>query len=239
MAERWRDEDRPDYGRGGDFEGRPEREFDRERSFGERGYRDWGRGYERDYGSERGRYGGFQGRALGNYNPRSDYDRGPFPYDAEYGAGPRYGGGFEPSRGRPCGYAREYERDYARTPAAARDFRGRGPKGYMRPDVRIHEDVCDRLTDDPTIDASDIEVKVANGEVILTGTVDSRDEKRRVEDSVEAVSGVRNVQNLVRIDERAGASGMATELRGRERTAATATGAASGQSAGTRTPETV
>ena len=32
--------------------------------------------------------------------------------------------------------------------------RGRGPKGYRRSDERIREDVCERLTEDPFIDAS-------------------------------------------------------------------------------------
>ena len=59
------------------------------------------------------------------------------------------------------------------------------------------------------------------------------------------VGGVYYVQNLVRVNERAGAPGMATELRGRERKAEptgrggpTATGAAAAQPAGTRTPDT-
>src|SRR6185503_8363040 len=33
-------------------------------------------------------------------------------------------------------------------------YAGRGPRGYQRTDERIREDVCDRLTDDPRIDAS-------------------------------------------------------------------------------------
>ena len=32
--------------------------------------------------------------------------------------------------------------------------RGRGPKDYTRSDDRIREEVCDRLTDDPRVDAS-------------------------------------------------------------------------------------
>jgi hypothetical protein len=261
MAQRWSDEDRYDYRAGsyeGDFgyeRGAPERStergLDRDRSFGERGYRDWGRGYERDYGSDRGRYGGFQGRGLGTYSPRSDYDRGPFPYSADYGDGPRYGGGFERERGgyeRPYGLGREYERDYARTPSAARDFRGLGPKGYTRSDERIHDDICDRLMDDPAIDASDVEVKVADGEVTLTGTVDGRDEKRRAEDSAEFVTGVRNVQNMLRVELRAGAPGMAVEIGGgptaaepAARGGAAATGAAGAAQAATRrsTPQQV
>ncbi len=49
--------------------------------------------------------------------------------------------------------------------------RGRGPKGYLRSDSRINEDVHDRLTDHPRLDASDISVSVENGEVTLSGFV--------------------------------------------------------------------
>ena len=52
--------------------------------------------------------------------------------------------------------------------------RGRGPKGYTRSDDRIREDVNDRLSDDPFIDASEVEVSVSSCEVTLSGTVDSR-----------------------------------------------------------------
>lgn len=60
-------------------------------------------------------------------------------------------------------------------------YYGRGPRGYTRSDERIREDVCDRLCDDPFVDASDMEVNVNNGEVTLTGTIESRDDKRRAE----------------------------------------------------------
>jgi len=50
------------------------------------------------------------------------------------------------------------------------------------------------------VDASNIEVTVSNGEVTLTGTVDSRAAKRRAEDRAESVSGVCNVQNNLRIE---------------------------------------
>jgi osmotically-inducible protein OsmY len=77
--------------------------------------------------------------------------------------------------------------------------RGKGPKGYHRSDERIKEDVCDRLSDNPMIDASDIEIKVNNSEVVLSGRVDNRDDKRRAEDIAESVSGVSNVQNQLRV----------------------------------------
>jgi osmotically-inducible protein OsmY len=77
-------------------------------------------------------------------------------------------------------------------------FAGRGPRGYRRSDDRIREDVCDLLTDDWRIDASDVEVTVQNGEVTLSGTVHNRDEKRTTEDLVETISGVREVHNQLR-----------------------------------------
>jgi hypothetical protein len=78
-------------------------------------------------------------------------------------------------------------------------YAGRGPKGYQRSDSRIREDVCDRLTDAPDIDASNIEVAVNNGEITLAGSVRNRDEKRRSEDVIETVTGVRDVHNNLRI----------------------------------------
>ncbi len=76
---------------------------------------------------------------------------------------------------------------------------GRGPKGYKRSDSRILEDVSDRLTHDSWIDASDIEVRVDNGEVTLDGKVDSRQAKRSAERIAEEVMGVSHVQNNLRV----------------------------------------
>jgi osmotically-inducible protein OsmY len=41
---------------------------------------------------------------------------------------------------------------------------------------------------------------VEGDEVILTGTATSREEKRRAEDLVESISGVRNVENRIRVE---------------------------------------
>jgi len=75
---------------------------------------------------------------------------------------------------------------------------GRGPKGYVRSDERIREDVCDRLSDDDEIDARDITVTVKSAEVILEGTVNDRRSKHRAEDIAESVSGVKDVTNHLR-----------------------------------------
>jgi hypothetical protein len=85
--------------------------------------------------------------------------------------------------------------------AGSQDWRGqagKGPKGYVRSDERIREDVCDRLSDDDEVDASEITVTVVGGEVRLEGTVVDRYSKHRAEDLVESVSGVRDVTNNLR-----------------------------------------
>jgi hypothetical protein len=90
---------------------------------------------------------------------------------------------------------------YAGRPASERTggFRGHGPQGYRRSDERIKEDVCQCLTDDPHIDASDIDVAVNDREVVLSGSVRSRQQKRHAEDLLERLPGVRDVINGLRV----------------------------------------
>jgi osmotically-inducible protein OsmY len=85
--------------------------------------------------------------------------------------------------------------------------RGKGPKGYKRSDERIEENINDALTDDDQLDASEIEVRVQNGEVTLTGVVAERDSKRRAEELSESVSGVTNVENRIRVSKDSSKSG--------------------------------
>jgi osmotically-inducible protein OsmY len=76
---------------------------------------------------------------------------------------------------------------------------GKGPKGYRRSDDRIHDEVCARLTHHPLIDASMMEVHVKDGEVTLTGEVTDRRMKHMIEDVLDQVSGVREVDNQLRV----------------------------------------
>lgn len=76
---------------------------------------------------------------------------------------------------------------------------GKGPKGYQRSDERIREDLCERLTMHGYCDASDVEIAVGNGEVVLTGTVTDRRQKYLAEEMVEDVPGVRVVDNRIRV----------------------------------------
>ncbi|MCB5175837.1 BON domain-containing protein [Microvirga lenta] len=114
--------------------------------------------------------------------------------------GPPDDAGFAPRYSHNSGYGAfgTTDRD-SESRSGEGQHRGRGPKGYQRSDERIHEDVCERLTDDPLIDASEIGVEVKEREVTLSGSVASRGLKHRVEDIVETVSGVSHVQNNLRI----------------------------------------
>lgn len=80
--------------------------------------------------------------------------------------------------------------------------RSLGPKGYRRPDDRIRDDVCERIARSG-IDAREVEVAVEAGEVTLTGTVESRDDKRTLEDVTDDVFGVEDVHNRLRLQRRA------------------------------------
>lgn len=84
-------------------------------------------------------------------------------------------------------------------PGIGDDYRGRGPRDYRRADDRIREEICDRLTDDYAIDASDLTIQVEGGEVTLSGFVATRGQKRRAEETAERVSGVSDVINQLRV----------------------------------------
>ena len=76
---------------------------------------------------------------------------------------------------------------------------GKGPKGYKRTDDRVKENVSEALYSDPNVDATDIEVEVKDGTVILKGSVESRQIKRAAEDCVDHLSGVEDVRNELTI----------------------------------------
>ena len=75
-----------------------------------------------------------------------------------------------------------------------------GPKGYQRSDERIREDICDRLMRAANhIDSSEVTVEVAQGKVLLEGTVPARRMKHAIEDLADACLGVKDIDNRVRV----------------------------------------
>ena len=93
-------------------------------------------------------------------------------------------------------------------------YRGIGPRGYRRDDARIREDVCDALTDNDAIDASNITVTVQEGVVRLAGTVPHRVMKRLAEDVSEGCSGARDVDNQLRVGISQTAAGTSNDVPG-------------------------
>ena len=78
-------------------------------------------------------------------------------------------------------------------------FVGVGPRGYRRSDERVREDICERFTQHGQLDPSDVEVSVRDGEVLLTGTVATRTQKRLAEDIADVVVGVAEIHNRLRV----------------------------------------
>lgn len=215
-----------DFGRGQGRRFEEDRDFDRTlrapfREYGRAGARPSRRDYELERSSrmhfepdQGGGYGEaprYEYSRYGGHGPRSDYEFGyggfqrfgdPYGLESTYARTPEAAYPMESGRG---GYGQigEFENRDQRSAFGWREEskRGRGPKNYARTDERILEDVCDQLTEDPILDASEIEVKVANGEVTLSGTVEARQEKRRAEDDIESIAGIRHVQNNLRVAE--------------------------------------
>ena len=78
--------------------------------------------------------------------------------------------------------------------------RWRKAKEYViRSDERIRNEVCERLTHHPLIDATMLDVHVKDGDVSLTGDVLDRRMKQMVEDVVDEVHGVKEIHNRLRI----------------------------------------
>jgi hypothetical protein len=208
------------------------------------GFREGGRG-----GRWEGGYGGAYG--AGEYRG-GEYRGGEYrggmagreaDWDAFYGGYGREGGfGDRDQYGRSFGaYGGTYGRPYGGR-SQRESFAGRGPKGWRRSDEQIRDEVNERLARDADVDATDVEVRVEGGVVILSGVVEDRGQKRRAEDLVEEVFGVDDVRNELKVrhgflarltGEQAGEREV-TRASERE-TAAAVPGASTGATTGTRT----
>jgi osmotically-inducible protein OsmY len=147
------------------------------------------------YGSQRSGYYGGLGQNSG-YGSSSNYNQ-------EYGR--NFGQGFNSSNSSSS-YGSQYgQGNYNQSQSrfgSESSFEskfGKGPKGYKRSDERIKEEICDLLTSHPEVDPTEVEIKVSNSEVTLTGTVDSRHEKRLIEDLASQIAGVSDVTNQLRV----------------------------------------
>jgi hypothetical protein len=179
--------------------------------YGQRGY---GQGMYGQGGYGQGGYGQSPTQG-GGYFGQGGYGRGGYGQGEYEQSGRSYGqsgqGSYGPGSSREEGYGQEGYREgynygayspglrYISTTIVGR-FYGRGPKGYRRTDDRIREEVSEDLARHPEIDASEVEVKVQNGEVTLTGKVEDRHQKRLAEDVAERSFGVTDVHNQLKVD---------------------------------------
>lgn len=157
--------------------------------------------YGQSYGTQA--RGGTGGLNYNDYSSRGqgyqNRDRDRFRGRAFEGQG--FGGEWTDNEwnGGTASGSEALQRRYQNESSMRGQFTGKGPKGYTRSDERIKEEVCEALSRHGEIDASDIEVEVQDGEVLLKGTVQERRIKRLVEDCVEDLSGVKEVHNQIRV----------------------------------------
>ena len=184
-------------------------------------YRTDDRGYHDRYRSERARENGAsngRSRFANGHDAADEYYRAAREQRDDYTRWEARSPGAEVDDGRTDGepvapWARRERGGYWRNYEPQASYAGRGPKDYQRSDERVREEICDCMTDDPMLDASEISVAVNRGEVILSGTVTSRDQKRRAEDVADRISGVKDVTNQLRVSREAnGHSHTATPL---------------------------
>jgi hypothetical protein len=193
--------------RGGENRGDRDR-WDRDRWDRDRWERD--RGRSDSWERPGGRYAQRPWREEERYRGRDEYSRAPGPRDARAARDAMEGGdlgwhggvrGAEGGSGYGRGFFGTAYSLYAGRPEREEGRVGRGPKGYRRSDERIHDEVCERIARSG-VNADDVEVKVENGEVTLTGTVERREDRWHLESLCDSVFGVDDVHDHLRTSDR-------------------------------------
>jgi len=144
-----------------------------------------------------------QGYNQGNWG-QGNYGRGNTPWNYGFnnqGSGYGTAYGYGPQTGYGPNFNGGYGQGWGNNPFDENEgeYSGVGPQNYRRSDQRIEEDVCDELTADSYVDAHDVNVTVNSGVVTLSGTVPTRDMRRRAEEDADSVNGVNDVRNDLRI----------------------------------------
>jgi len=194
----------------------------------QRGYNEYDQGFDsnlggrnsyssgrKDWDMDRTSSSGYGSSQSSGYNPygSSRHDSGQSfgtNYSSSGSQRQGYSGGFGQNSGQGSSeyYGQSYGRNSGNTnqgqsrwgsESSFESKAGRGPKGYRRSDERIKEEICDLLTSHHEVDPSEVEIKVSNCEVTLTGSVYSRNDKRVIEDLASQVQGVTDVTNQLRV----------------------------------------
>lgn len=126
-----------------------------------------------------------------------------FGYRGQGGYGDFTQGGYGESQGRHAqsgkGRGGSSNTDTDRVSSGI-SHRGRGPRNYTRSDESIVDELISRMTDHHELDATEILLMVEGGVVTLTGEVPERRMKHIAEDLADAVRGVKDIENRIRVD---------------------------------------
>lgn len=130
--------------------------------------------------SNEDRGGGDSYGRAGGYNTEPGESAGDFGNDGQVGGVPPEDGGYTGQTG--TGY-------------------GHTAGGRTEEDDRLRQEIMAKLEADPFLDATHIEVWVAEGQPTLAGTVTARADKRRAEDLAKAVSGLARVNDQLTVQD--------------------------------------
>jgi hypothetical protein len=151
-----------------------------EPGYGDRGYNDQG-------------YGG-QGYGNQGFGSAGAANQGSF-------GGNYHNTGYAYPRPRPMAHPMDrdtgYDRD--RELALRGGHRGKLPMNFAHSDERLREKICEMLADHDLIDPSNVDVKVKDGDVTITGSIEDRHQRRLIDDMVTNVPGVQDVHMSLKI----------------------------------------
>jgi osmotically-inducible protein OsmY len=174
--------------------------------------------YSRNRGAQQSRYAGQGGYgSQGGYGGQGSFGQGGFGqgssesgysrqgWSEPYGEGQQYGYGQRGSQSGGMSGSQYGGSQYGYGGSGQGMHRGKGPKNFQRSDDRIKELICERLTDDPDVDASEVTLNVQGGKITLEGTVDSRQTKMKIEDIADQFA-THEVQNNLRVQKQGSSS---------------------------------
>jgi hypothetical protein len=161
-------------------------------------------GPERGYGSPGGSGTPGERPVSGTYGEMEAYGSGrgssdPTPGVQRDWSGSRGQGGYGGPEERAYGEIQPERHGQTAGLGSSAGSGPRGPKGYRRSDDRLREEICERIAQSERIDAGDVTVGVQDASVTLEGTIADRAMKYELEELVDRVTGVREVDNRVRI----------------------------------------
>lgn len=127
----------------------------------------------------------------------SGFGRGTGQYGGAVHWGSGFGGVGAPSYGGATLPSADLFRSEVWEPGP---YSGLSPRGYVRSDERIREEICEELTRSSDIDPRRMTVAVEAGEVSLEGTVEDALSRSLVEEIAGRCAGVKRVHNRLRFE---------------------------------------